>query len=106
MQEIDECARLKSRNNNHQVLKFATQKTAANSKIIMLLHNINNVITHVPGEQGKLYAKCSHLSIKKDFQRIHKAGLGCEVHLFTVCYPEVEDVQTAMEDLFIVSRHV
>lgn len=103
MQEIDECAGLKSRNNNNRVLKFATQNTAVNSKILL---GTAILITHVPGEQGKLYAKCNHLSIKKDFQRIHKAGLGCEVHLFTVCYPEVEDVQTAMEDLFIVSRHV
>lgn len=44
--------------------------------------------------------------MKKLFQFFHKAGLGCEVHLFTVSYPDVEDVQTAMEDLLTVSGHV
>lgn len=49
---------------------------------------------------------CGYLSIKEVFKCIHKAGLRCEVHLSTVCYPELEHIQTAMEDLLNVSRHV
>lgn len=44
-----------------------------------------------------------YLSIQEVFESADKTGHRCEIHLLTVCYPEVKQIQTAMEDMFMVS---